>query len=1435
MNYDCHITTFYSYKGGVGRTMLLVNTGALLARMGRKVLLCDLDVEAPGMHVIPQLTPAPAHETGFLEWLYNLQETRKSIIPDPKDLQALSDLIRPVPGIDNLFILPAFGTGADSAGLYQDIRWQDFLAAHPDQGLELFRGMLDHFADQGEFDHILLDARTGITDLGGLMTAILPHAVVLVGSYGSQNFSGLQQVDRALLPATQGKYAIARAPLPDLKRLIVVSPVPQDQEKRLAARRREWDKAFPGLSGEGDVETRVEIPFDSRLLFREDLLAIDDESSDIAAAYNKIAAKIDAFLEDLTTQQTRALAEAAAYPDAPHARLKDPRQEKGKTFEERVARLLTLLGYQTEGEQYVDGNRVDLIARQSSGLRQECYFVECKDHRKPVGKNVLEKLAAWLNSDQARSMHAMGMVVARAFSPAARTFANANSTILIFTPEELERRLFDFGPYLARLKQEFEAGKLARTYVDQRVLLEKEPAPDGADLLDHAQKWAAGQGSRLWLLLGDFGTGKTAFFKRFTYEMARKCADNPDLPVPIAVDLKAFPNAISLEGLLQEHLRASVNWNGNPEILLHLLASGRIILLLDAFDEMGTAAIGRGIEEQFRQLLKPLAASGDKKGNRILITCRTHFFKDQQNVKDLLYGTRDDLVSRDSDLGKLARAFDGTIDELMLFNPDQIRMFLNRHLSKTQARQAQTFIQETYDLPSLAPRPVLLEMIVNSLPELIKSKGGISPAGLYHVYTTRWLEDQSGALQTSARLRKKILEHLAFELWGKPQHHIHHRELITVLEKLEPGMLSGIDPDRVDLELRTAAFLIRSKKGYYTFSHKSFREFFYSRHLLASLKQGPEKIAKALATAPITPECAAFFCDLVHHGQEKPDEHNGHGFDTAKAHIKTILAAPYTRHTSENALLIAYFCADYLTRHTETGQGLAHCMQDFMPPAARLHGARLKEVNLKGAWLAGADLSGADLEESDLSNIRADKADFSQAILNRANLEQARCRNADFSKADLREIQARQGDFTNAVFDNADLTGAILVKTTCTDASFKAATCHRTRFAAAGLKNVNWQGADLIAVTAPGAAPRIPGTVKMPKTFMPLIQNGQGSGVNSAVFSSDSKQILTASNDQSVALFDITIGKLMRRFSGHNSSVNSAVFSSNNKMVLTASADRTAALFDASNGKLIRRFAGHNRSVNSAVFSPDGKLVLTASSDQTVAMFDANSGKIIQRLKTHSLWVNSAVFSPDGKFVLTASSDQTAALFDMTTGKMIRRFEAHNDDVNSAIFSLDCKYVLTASSDQTAGLFDANSGEMLLQFKGHDGGVLTAVFSSDGKYVLTASDDQTAAIFNAINGKLIQRLEGHTGWVNSAVFSLDGKYVLTASLDQTAALWDTKTSECVMTIGIFSDGWLNLDHENRYTAGENGLSYLTYYDPNEKSLHPTLWEAEDLPHMARKS
>ncbi|WP_202895505.1 AAA-like domain-containing protein, partial [Iningainema tapete] len=186
---------------------------------------------------------------------------------------------------------------------------------------------------------------------------------------------------------------------------------------------------------------------------------------------------------------------------------------------------------------------------------------------------------------------------------------------------------------------------------------------------------------------------------------------------------------------------------------------------------------------------------------------------------------------------------------------------------------------------------------------------------------------------------------------------------------------------------------------------------------------------------------------------------------------------------------------------------------------------------------------------------------------------------------------------------------------------------------------------------------------------------------------------------------------------GHQRSVKSASFSPDGQRIVTASDDNTARVWDLS-GKQLAQLTGHQRSVISASFSPDGQRIVTASSDKTARVWDL-SGKELAQLTGHQDVVYSASFSPDGQRIVTTSFDDTARVWDLS-GKELAQLTGHQDYVISASFSPDGQRIVTASKDNTARVWDL-SGKQLAQLTGHQYGVKSASFSPDGQRIVTAS------------------------------------------------------------------------------------------------------------------
>lgn len=187
------IVSFFSFKGGVGRTSSLVATALTLARNGHRVAVVDLDLEAPGLATI--FSPDNSNNLGVIDYLLE----KKIQEQDWKLRTHLISINEPtLLGDDgeSIYLLPA-GT--------IDHNYLEKLARLDFQNLvdgELQSTMVDMLKELNKearrLDFILMDARAGFHDIGGLAITALSHAAVIFGTQSRQSWAGLTHVIRHL-------------------------------------------------------------------------------------------------------------------------------------------------------------------------------------------------------------------------------------------------------------------------------------------------------------------------------------------------------------------------------------------------------------------------------------------------------------------------------------------------------------------------------------------------------------------------------------------------------------------------------------------------------------------------------------------------------------------------------------------------------------------------------------------------------------------------------------------------------------------------------------------------------------------------------------------------------------------------------------------------------------------------------------------------------------------------------------------------------------------------------------------------------------------------------------------------------------------------------------------------------------------------------------
>jgi cellulose biosynthesis protein BcsQ len=205
-NHQATIVTFYSYKGGVGRSMALANVAwALAEKYNRKVLVIDWDLEAPGLHRFFALEDGDI-ERGLIDLLYDYKDLLKGAPQSlPERLVDVGKYIRPVEqfkGGGSISLLAAGRQDKMYARRINEFSWDEFYAKWHGFGfIEHLKQELKTFDDT---DIILVDSRTGVTDIGGICTLQLPDAVVLLFALNEQNIRGAESVaEKISMKATE--------------------------------------------------------------------------------------------------------------------------------------------------------------------------------------------------------------------------------------------------------------------------------------------------------------------------------------------------------------------------------------------------------------------------------------------------------------------------------------------------------------------------------------------------------------------------------------------------------------------------------------------------------------------------------------------------------------------------------------------------------------------------------------------------------------------------------------------------------------------------------------------------------------------------------------------------------------------------------------------------------------------------------------------------------------------------------------------------------------------------------------------------------------------------------------------------------------------------------------------------------------------------------
>ena len=337
-----------------------------------------------------------------------------------------------------------------------------------------------------------------------------------------------------------------------------------------------------------------------------------------------------------------------------------------------------------------------------------------------------------------------------------------------------------------------------------------------------------------------------------------------------------------------------------------------------------------------------------------------------------------------------------------------------------------------------------------------------------------------------------------------------------------------------------------------------------------------------------------------------------------------------------------------------------------------------------------------------------------------------------------------------------------------------------------------------------------------------VIQAGHTKPINTVAFSPDGRWLASGGKDDTIKIWDISTGYLLRTLYGHSSNVNAIAVSPDGKFLASASgdmtdkrdlstfkgggvvggiADNTVRVWDVQTGRELRSLTGHELPVGGLAFSNDGRSLTSASGD-AIKVWDVATGRELSSQKTKydksgmekydsfrsfsifgrdkrevqqaewqknlKLSASKIIVSPGGQLAAVGQPDKAVRIYDARSGRELREltFKAIPDAENSSIaFSSDGRLVAHATTNDVVSVQEAATGRELYSLKtGFSKTPQRIAFSNGGRLVVTAANPVAAGSLTAV--KLWDAATGqHLRELNAGVKEQSDTRVISFSRD----------------------------------------------------------------------
>jgi WD40 repeat protein len=283
---------------------------------------------------------------------------------------------------------------------------------------------------------------------------------------------------------------------------------------------------------------------------------------------------------------------------------------------------------------------------------------------------------------------------------------------------------------------------------------------------------------------------------------------------------------------------------------------------------------------------------------------------------------------------------------------------------------------------------------------------------------------------------------------------------------------------------------------------------------------------------------------------------------------------------------------------------------------------------------------------------------------------------------------------------------------------------------------------------------------------------------------------------------------LLYTLQGHTGGIRTVTITPDGQQIISASGDHTIKIWDLQRGVELATLQGHTDGVSGLIVLPDGQRLLSSSWDGTLKVWDLQCAVLLCILEGHIEGISGVAVTPDGKIAITASRDCTRKVWDLESGELLKTFPIRKGSNEAPVLingqkivfniynpisehlavTLDGQKVISTTDyptpwNPTLVVWDLLTGQEEFSLSGHQSLIHDLVIMSDGQRVISAANDRTIKVWNLKNGEDLFTL-ADSACVESIVVLPDGKHIVSAAGKGAIKVWDLENRKELGTLGV---------------------------------------------------